>query len=180
MFVFAFDASTGKLSPADPPSARTAPGAGPRHFVFHPGGRLAFSINELASTVTTYTWDRAAGSLTTGASVSTLPGGFSAESSTAELAVSSDGKFLYGSNRGHDSIAVFAVTGGGALSLVQHASTRGKTPRNFSIDPSGQWLVAANQNSDSLAVFKIDGTNGHLVSVGDLATVASPVDVLFQ
>jgi 6-phosphogluconolactonase len=180
VFVYNFDAATGVLTPADPPSAHVAPGAGPRHFVFQPDGRHAFSINELASTITSFTWSAATGLLTPGASVSTLPAGFSGSSSTAEIAADRAGRFVYGSNRGHDSIAVFKAGADGSLSLVQHEPTRGKTPRHFSIDPTGNWLIAANQGTDSLAVFKVDGTSGRLTPVGDLVTVGSPVDVLFR
>jgi 6-phosphogluconolactonase len=180
VFIYNFDAATGALTPAATPSAHVAPGAGPRHFAFHPDGQHAFSINEMGSTITTFTWSAADGRLTPGQSVSTLPAGFSAESTTAELAIDRSGRVLYGSNRGHDSLAVFAVGANASLSLVQHVPTRGKTPRNFALDPSGHWVIAANQQSNSLAVFAVDGTSGRLTPAGDLVTVGSPVDVLFR
>jgi 6-phosphogluconolactonase len=180
LFVYAFDPATGKLTPADPPSARVAPGAGPRHFAFHPDGRSAFSINELASTVTSFAWAPATGTLRPGETVSTLPAAFKGTNSTAELAIDPAGKFLYGSNRGDDSIAVFSIGRGEKLSLVQHVSTRGKTPRNFSLDRSGRWVIAANQGTDSLAVFSVDPASGKLSPAGDLVPVAAPVDVLFE
>jgi 6-phosphogluconolactonase len=180
IFVYAFDPATGALTQASPPSAHVTAGAGPRHFVFHPDGRHAFGINELASTITAYTWDRADGRLTPGPSVSTLPADFKGTNSTAELAIDTGGRFLYGSNRGHDSIAVFKVDGSGAATLVEHTSTRGKTPRNFALDPTGRWLIAANQESDSLAVFRVDPATGRLAPVGEPARVGTPVCLLFQ
>jgi 6-phosphogluconolactonase len=180
VFVYAFDAASGKLTPSDPPSAATAPGAGPRHFAFHPNGSAAFSINELNSTITSYTWDGGTGALTPGASVSTLPANFQGTNSTAEIEVDAAGGFVYGSNRGHDSIAVFAVKPSGALSLVEHTPTGGKTPRNFAIDPTGRWLVAANQDSNTLTVFRRDATSGRLTPAGTPHDVAKPVCVLFR
>jgi 6-phosphogluconolactonase len=180
LFVYRFDPSIGSFAFGDPPSARTAPGAGPRHFAFHPDGRHAFSINELNSTVTALDWDPAHGTLTPQGSVSTLPAGFKESNTTAEVEVDSRGRFLYGSNRGHDSIAVFGINPtSGALTLVGHAPTRGKEPRHFALDPTGKWLVAANQESNSLAVFRVDPASGTLTPVGDLASVGRPVCVLF-
>ncbi len=179
VFVYTFDPATGDIKPAPQPSAATPPGAGPRHFAFHPGGRSAFSINELSSTITSYTWNGRTGALTPGASVSTLPANFQGTNSTAEIAIDAAGSFVYGSNRGHDSIAVFAVTPAGALSLVEHTPTGGKTPRNFTIDPTGRWLVAANQESSTLTVFRRDATSGRLTA-GTSHDVPTPVCVLFR
>jgi len=156
-----------------------APGAGPRHVAFHPTLPLAFAINELTSTITSLSWDPATGRLAAAGSVSSLPAGYSGENSTAEIAVHPNGRFLYGSNRGHDSIAVFTIGPMGTLTLVEHEPTRGQTPRNFAIDPAGKWLIAANQKSNSLAVFNIDQDTGELTSVGPLAQVGTPVCVLF-
>ena len=180
LFVYRFDPSVGKFTFADPPSARMAPGAGPRHFAFHPDGRHAYSINELDSTVTALSWDSKAGRLTPGSSVSTLPAGFTGSNTTAEVEVDARGRFLYGSNRGHDSIAVFAIhPETGALTLVAHTATRGKEPRHFALDPTGSWLVAANQESNTLAVFRVDQARGTLSPVGDVVSVGRPVCVLF-
>jgi 6-phosphogluconolactonase len=179
MLVFRFDASTGALTPHQPPSASLPPGSGPRHFEFHPNGRWLFAINEQAATITTFSWDQKSGSLTASGSVPTRPEGFTT-GSTAEIAVHPTGKFVYGSNRGHDSIAVFGVGADGALTLVEHESTRGQTPRNFALDPSGRWLIAANQRSHTLAVFSIDQTTGALAPVGPLSNVGSPVSILFM
>jgi 6-phosphogluconolactonase len=178
--IYRFDPSTGAATPAEPSSAAVAPGAGPRHLVLHPNGRFAFVISELASTITTFARDAATGALTARGSVSTLPAGFAGSSSTAEIAMHPSGKFLYGSNRGHDSIAAYAVDANGALRLIEIEPTRGKTPRNFTIDPGGRWLIAANQESNTLAVFRIDQSTGALDPVGPLATVPSPVSVLFS
>jgi 6-phosphogluconolactonase len=179
VFVYKFDPSTGSLGANDPSSVQLAPGAGPRHVAFHPTLPLAFSINELTSTITSLSWDAAKGRLAAAGSVSSLPAGFSDENTTAEIAVHPNGRFLYGSNRGDDSIAVFAIAPTGTLTLVEHESTRGKEPRNFAIDPSGKWLIAANQKSDNLAVFSIDQNTGALSPVGALARISTPVCVLF-
>ena len=180
LFVYRFDLGLGSFTFGDPASARVPPGAGPRHFAFHPDGRHGYSINELDSTVTALEWDPSTGKLTADASVSTLPAGFTGENSTAEVEVDSRGRFLYGSNRGHDSIAVFRINPvSGALTLIAHTLTRGKEPRHFALDPTGRWLVAGNQNSNTLAVFRVDQTGGTLSPVGDLVSVGSPVRVLF-
>lgn len=180
LFVYRFDPSTGRLSPNDPPAAPAAPGAGPRHFAFHPDGRFGFAINELSSTITTYAWDPARGALTPGPSVPTLPEGAHDGSFTAEIEVHPGGRFVYGSNRGHDSIAAFQVQpSSGRLALIETESTRGRSPRHFALDPSGQWLIAANQRSDTLAVFRVDADSGALSPEGDLVATPSPVCVLF-
>jgi 6-phosphogluconolactonase len=179
VLVYRFDASKGILAPNRPPSAALPTGSGPRHFAFHPNGKWLFAISELAATITTFEWDQASGRLTAGGSVSTRPAGVTT-GTTAEIAVHPSGRFVYGSNRGHDSIAVFRVDGGGALTLVQYESTRGKTPRHFAIDPAGRWLIAANQESGTLAVFRIDPNTGRLSPVGPLTSVGSPVNILFM
>jgi 6-phosphogluconolactonase len=179
MLVYRFDASDGGLTPNQPPSAALPPGSGPRHFAFHPNRRWLFTISEQAATITTFAWDQKSGSLTAFASVPTRPDGVTG-GSTAEIAVHPSGRFVYGSNRGHNSIAVFSVGGDGMLTLVEHESTRGQTPRNFALDPTGRWLIAANQRSGTLAVFSIDQTTGALSPVGPLADVGSPVSVIFM
>jgi 6-phosphogluconolactonase len=179
ILVYRFDQATGQLTPNDPPSIELTPGSGPRHLAFHPNGRFAFAINELSSTMTSLAWDAAKGTLRMLGSQSTLPAGYTGDNSTAEVAVHPGGRFLYGSNRGHDSIVVFAIAPDGALTLVEHEPTRGKTPRNFTIDPTGRWLIAANQGSGTLAVFGIDEKTGALSPAGALAEVGAPVCVLF-
>jgi 6-phosphogluconolactonase len=179
MLVYRFDVSTGALTPNQPPAAGLPTGSGPRHFSFHPNGRWLFTISEQAATITSFLWDQKSGTLTASGSVPTRPEGVTT-GSTAEIAVHPSGRFVYGSNRGHDSIAVFSVGIDGELTFVEHESTRGQTPRNFALDPSGRWLIAANQRSGTLAVFSIDQTSGALAPVGPLATVGSPVSILFM
>jgi 6-phosphogluconolactonase len=179
VLVYRFDASKGVLTPNQPPSSALPPGSGPRHFAFHPNGRWLFTISELAATITTFAWDQASGRLSASGSVSTRPSDVTT-GSTAEIAVHPSGRFVYGSNRGHDSIAVFTVGRAGGLRLVEYESTRGQTPRNFSLDPTGRWLIVANQQSGTLAVFSIDQNTGALSPVGPLTSVGSPVSVLFM
>ncbi|MCI0420866.1 MAG: lactonase family protein, partial [Acidobacteria bacterium] len=150
LLVYRFDAAKGTLAANDPPSASVKPGSGPRHFAFHPGGRYAYVINELASTVTAFQYDAGKGVLKELQTLSTLPKDFTGSNSTAEVQVHPSGRFLYGSNRGHDSIAVFAIAANGTLRHIENESTGGSTPRNFGISPDGQYLLAANQKSDSV------------------------------
>ena len=178
MLVYRFDASSGALTPNEPPSSALPPKSGPRHFAFHPRGPWVFTINEQAATITTFAWDQKTGTLSARGSVPTRPEGVTG-GSTAEIAVHPSGRFVYGSNRGHDSIAVFTVGADGVLTLVEHESTRGQTPRNFALDPSGRWLIAANQRSNTLAVFRIDEKTGALSPAGELSSVPAPVSILF-
>ena len=180
VFVYRYDAMGGRLSAGLHPAVAAQPGAGPRHFAFHPNGRFGFAINELSSTITAYSWDGQRGALKTLATVPTLPRGSRQRNSTAEIRVHPGGRFLYGSNRGHDSIAVYSVApASGTLALVEHESTRGRTPRNFTIDPTGQWLIAANQGTDTLAVFRINTKDGSLTATGGLTSLGSPVAIVF-
>jgi 6-phosphogluconolactonase len=180
ILIYRFDAARGTLTPNDPPAAAVDPGSGPRHFAFHPNGRYAYIINEMASTVTALAYDAQKGTLTPLQTLSTLPGGFKGNSSTAEVQVHPSGKFLYGSNRGHDSIAIFKIDPDtGRLTAAGHQSTQGKTPRNFGIDPTGQYLLAANQDSDSIVVFRIDPATGALTPTGQVVEAPTPVCVKF-
>jgi 6-phosphogluconolactonase len=180
VMLYRFDASKAALIPSEPPFAPVRPGAGPRHFAFHPNGRFAYVNNEMASTVTAFQWNARKGSLTESQTVSTLPSEFTGTNSTAELEVHPNGRFLYVSNRGHDSIAVYAIDGRtGKLTLVQHQSTDGKTPRGFEIDPTGRFLVAGNQNSDTIVVFRIAQRTGRLSPTGQSVDAGSPVCVKF-
>ncbi|MFN4179154.1 MAG: lactonase family protein [Armatimonadota bacterium] len=180
LLVYRFDAVKGILEPNDTPFVATAPGAGPRHIAFHPNGKFLYAINELNSTVTAYSYDDAKGILTELQTVSTLPEGFAGNNTTAEVQVHPTGKFLYGSNRGHDSIAIFAIDEAtGKLTSVGHQSTQGKTPRNFGIDPTGTYLFAANQDSDNIVVFRIDPQTGRLEPSGRIIEVPTPVCVKF-
>ena len=176
IMIYRFDGSNGKLTPNGAPWVKLKPGAGPRHFTFHPNGRWAYVINELDSTFTAFSYESGSGSLKEMQTVSTLPTGFSGENSCADVHVSPSGKFLYGSNRGHDSIVVFSINPGtGKLTFVEHVSTGGKTPRNFTIDPTGAFLLAANQKSDNVVSFRIDATSGRLRPTGHVAEIPTPV-----
>ena len=176
LMVYRLDLDQGKLLPNDPPSTSVEPGAGPRHFEFHPNGRIAYLINEIGNTVTSYNYDAQRGALTEIATVPTLPADYSETSHTADIHVSPSGEFVYGSNRGHDSIAIFRTDGDtGKLAFVGHQSTQGEVPRNFAIDPTGTFLLAANQNTDTIVTFRIDGRTGELSPTGEVTQVPAPV-----
>lgn len=182
ILIYGFDAAKGALTPHIPPFASVKPGSGPRHFAFHPSGKYAYVINEMACTITAFRYDTATGALEEFQSASTLPAGQSVlpEFSTAEIAVHPSGKFLYGSNRGHNTIAVFSVNPTtGEIRLQQNASTQGRIPRGFGIDPTGQYLLAANQDSHNVVVFRIDTNTGQLNSTGHSVEIGSPVCVTF-
>ena len=175
--IYRFDASNGSIVPAEMPFVAVAPGSGPRHFTFHPSGKFAYVINEMGSRVTAFRYAPATGALTVMQTVSTLPADFKGEDNSAEIEVDKKGRFLYASNRGDDSIAVFAIAKSGELTKVQNVSTQGKIPRNIRIDPAGKFLLAANQNSDSVVVFKIEG--GKLTPTGQVLEVPSAVCLQF-
>jgi 6-phosphogluconolactonase len=178
LLIYQFD-ERGRLSPNDPPFASLAPGSGPRHFAFHPDGRHAYVINELSSTATAFAYNADRGTLTELQTLSTLPDGPVPGNSTAEIQVHPSGKFVYGSNRGHNSIVVFSVDKDGKLKHIENESTRGKIPRNFGIDPTGKYLIAANQESGSLAVFQINAQTGALDPIGDPINAPKPVCIKF-
>jgi 6-phosphogluconolactonase len=180
VLIYRFDGKGGTLAANDPPHVEVTPGAGPRHFAFHPSGKFAYVINELDLTITAFAYDGERGALTVIDSQPTLPAGASREgASTAEVQVHPSGKFVYGSNRGHHSIAIFQVDEQtGKLTPAGHALTRGKTPRNFAVDPTGQFLLAGNQDSDTIAVFRIDQSTGALTPVGE--PVAAPMPVCLR
>ena len=179
VMIYRFDPAARKLLPGKQPSASLKAGAGPRHLTLHPNGRFVYVINELDSTMTTFTYN--AGALRAVDTVSTLPPGFSGVSYCADVHVSPSGKFLYGSNRGHNSIVVFALDARtGKPTLVEHVSTEGKWPRNFVIDPAGKFLLVANQHTDNVVVFKIDSETGRLRPSGQVAEVPVPVCLKFR
>jgi 6-phosphogluconolactonase len=182
LMIYAFDDKTGKLKPNGAQAFyQTKPGAGPRHFAFHANGKLAFLINELDTTVTSLAYDEKLGTLKEIQTVPTLPAGVSGASNTcADIHISPNGKFLYGSNRGHNSIVSYKIDEKtGNLQYIEHVSTGGKTPRNFVIDPTGRFLLAANQNSDNVVIFRIDEKTGKLQSTGNTAQVPTPVCLKF-
>jgi 6-phosphogluconolactonase len=179
LVVYLFDAAKGTLR-ASPQVVRTAPGAGPRHLVFSSDGRFLYVINELQSTVVAYSYDAASGVMHDLQTIATIPKSFPGSNTTAEIEIHPSGKFLYASNRGEDSIAVFAIdTQTGMLTHVETQPTGGKTPRNFAIDPTGSWLLAANEDSNDIIVFRIDQKNGRLASTGGAVEVPSPVCLTF-
>jgi 6-phosphogluconolactonase len=178
VMVYKYDADKGTLTANDPPAADITSGSGPRHFAFHPDGRHAYVINELTSTVTAMDYDPERGVLKPMQTISTLPGDFRGETTCAEVQVHPSGKFLYGSNRGHDSIAVFAIDPEtGRLTAAGHQAQDIKTPRNFGIDPRGSHLLVANQNSNSIVVFRINAQTGELKPTGIRVEVPMPVCV---
>lgn len=180
VFVYRFDSDKGLLEPNDPPYVKVAPGAGPRHFAFHRDGRFAYVINEMASTVTAFAYDRSRGVLKELQTITTLPKDFTGRSTTAEVQVHPSGRYLYGSNRGHDSVAVFSIDAReGTLTLVEITPTQGKTPRNFGIDPTGAFLLAAHQDTDNVVVFRVDAKTGRMTPTGQILEVGSPVCVKF-
>jgi 6-phosphogluconolactonase len=180
IMIFRFDSRRGKLTPGRTPWVQLKPGAGPRHLTFHPSGKHAYVINELHATISAFSHDRGSGDLKEVQTVPTLPPDFTAANTSADIHISPDGRFLYSSNRGHDSIAAFKVDPrNGTLSFIAHESTGGKTPRNFAIDPTGAFLLVANQKSDNIVVFRRDLRSGRLKATGQVAQVPSPVCLKF-
>lgn len=170
----------GELKENEPAYAETAPGAGPRHFTFHPNGKFAYVINELDNTVTAFLFNDSTGALILIDSYTTLPDNFEGESYCADIHIHPSGNFLYGSNRGDNSIVIFSINReSGKLTLVGHESTRGNWPRNFTIDPTGKLLLVANQKSNDIFVFNIDQVKGTLNYTGNSAKLPSPVCLLF-
>jgi 6-phosphogluconolactonase len=176
VMIFRFDAGTGSLAPAEPAFVAVKPGSGPRHIAFHPNGRWAYVINELASALTVFGCDASSGALREIQTEATLSKDFSGENTGAEVAVHPSGRFVYGSNRGDDSIAVFACDpASGRLAFIERVATGGKTPRQFVIDATGGYLLAANQDSDGVVIFSIDTNNGRLRPTGGRARSDCPM-----
>ena len=176
--VYAFDAAKGSLTRHS--AAKVKGGSGPRHFSFHPNYRFAYGLNEMGSSVTAFRWSEDKGQLDEIATTTTLPSGFAAENNCAEILVHPTGKFVYASNRGHNSIAVFECNPEtGAVKLIDHTPTQGEVPRNFRMTPDGRWLLAANQNSASVVVFALNPATGKLTSNGQTARVDFPVCIKF-
>lgn len=178
ILIYSLDAEKGKLTPHDPAAANVQPGSGPRHFDFHPGGKYAYVINEMALTVTAFKYNAKRGRLKTLQTISTIPDADRDQKglSTAEVRVHPSGKFLYGSNRGHDTIVAFRINQDtGELTYIENEPTQGKTPRNFFIDPTGKYLLAENQSTDSIVVFRINQDSGELEPTGNSIKIPSPV-----
>jgi 6-phosphogluconolactonase len=175
--VYAVDTAKGSLT--EHTRTNVKPGSGPRHLSFHPNYRFAYGDYELTGEVGAFTWDDSAGKLTHIQTLSTLPEGYTGTKSCAEVLVHPTGNFVYVSNRGHDSIAMYSTAKDGKLTFLGTAPTEGKTPRNFRIDPSGAWLIAANQDGGNVVVFRIDKKTGKLSSTGEQAKVPFPVCIRF-
>ena len=179
-FVFSLDTSSGKLVSAASPMA-SRPGAGPRHVDFHPTKPYAYLLNELDSTVTTYRFDGERGTLTPLQVITTLPPGFTGNSSTSEIVVTDSGRFVYASNRGHDSLSIFAIDDtAGTLSPIGWELTQGKTPRFFAIETSGVVLYAANMDSDTIVAFRVDPGSGKLTPTSQIIRTGSPSSIVFR
>lgn len=180
VMIYALDVENGTLTPNTQPWARVQPGAGPRHFDFHPNGRYAYVINEIDSTFTAFRYDATEGTLVEFQTLSTLPDDFDGTSHCADIHVHPSGKFLYGSNRGHDSIAICAVDADtGRLTPIGHESTQGQAPRNFGLNPEGTLLFAANQQTNTIVTFAVDPEAGTLTPTGAVTEVPTPVCLKF-
>jgi 6-phosphogluconolactonase len=178
--VYRFDEKTGKVTTNEPAFAKLNGGSGPRHLAFHPNGRWLYAVQELSNEVVAFKWDAAKGELTQFQQVKTLPADFTEPSTAAEIAVRQDGRFLYTSNRGHDSIAVYSVDDrSGELTLRQRVPSRGKVPRYFTFDPTGKWLIVSNQEGGNVSVFSVDAKSGELKPVGDPVALPKPMAVVF-
>ncbi|HUE75709.1 MAG TPA: lactonase family protein, partial [Chloroflexota bacterium] len=180
VLTYRLDRASGKLVAGSQPSVQASPGAGPRHLDYHPNGRFVYVINEINSTITAYGYDSERGTLEELQTVPTLPDDFTGSSTCADIHVAPSGRFVYGSNRGHDSLVIYAIEEQtGRLEYVGHESTHGQTPRNFAITPSGDLLLAANQDSDNIVVFRVDQKTGRLEPTGQQADVPTPVCLKF-
>jgi len=181
VFAYRIDPATGTLAPHDPAFIATPPGTGPRHTKFSRDGRFFYILNEIDGSISVCAYDAARGAGTPIQHISTLPAGFKVTDAdrAAEIRVHPNGKFVYASNRGHESIAVFAVQAGGTLQLVEIVPCGGKYPRNFELSPDGNWLVCANQTTNNVVSFKVDAATGRLTATGHTATVPQAVCVLF-
>lgn len=180
IMIYRLDAQEGTIVANRPPFVQLKPGAGPRHFVFHPGGKCAYVINELDCTITAFAYDSTSGALTEVQTVPTLPEGCAGRNACAEIRVYPSGRFLYGSNRGHDSIVVYRIDEAEKpLTFVEHETAGIKTPRSFNIDPTGTFCLVANQGSDSVVVFRVDHQTGALEPTGHKVAVPKPVCVRF-
>jgi 6-phosphogluconolactonase len=180
-FVFSLDTAGGTLVPGKPPSVACRPGAGPRHAAFHPGKPCVYVLMELDSTIVTYRFGAEPGALTPLQVIGTLPPAFTGTNTTSEIVVAPSGRFLYASNRGHDSLAIFAIDdASGTLTPVGWEPTQGRTPRFFAIEPSGTFLYAANQDSDTIVTFRIDQAAGRLAPTGDVIKTGSPSTIVFR
>jgi len=180
IYIYRFDPTFRSLSPADPPTVSVKPGSGPRHFSFHPNGKIGYLVTEMGGTVYVYSWDSQLGQLHQLQSISTLPADFHGYNKSAEVRIHPSGRFLYASNRGPDTLAIFAIDPDkGTLKLLGFQSVGGKGPRDFAIDPTGTFLFAANQDSDTVKVFRINSDTGMLTPLNITLNVPVPICVTF-
>jgi 6-phosphogluconolactonase len=180
IMIYRFDAKTGQVTPNEPAFARLNGGSGPRHLAFHPNGQWLYAVQELSNEVVAFNWNARKGELTQFQQVKTLPADFTGQSTAAEIAVRHDGKFLYVSNRGHDSLVVYAIDAkSGELTLRQRVPSRGKVPRYFTFDPSEKWLIVSNQEGGNVAVFSVDASSGELAPIGDPVAIPRPMALAF-
>jgi 6-phosphogluconolactonase len=179
IFTWKFDDTRGTLTANDPPAVSLPPGDGPRHFYFHPNGRWLYSIQEEGSNIVLFDYDAEQGRLAARQTISSLPPGFAGSNFCSEIMVSADGRFLYAGNRLHDSIAIFSIGAGGALTWLGEQWTRGSYPRSFNFDPTGRFLYACNQRGDNLAVFRVDRKTGGLAFTGHYTPVGNPSSIVF-
>lgn len=179
-FLYRLNGSDGKLRAGDPEFLTAVPGAGPRHLAFHPNGRLLFVLNELNSTLRSLTWDSERGLAEPIQTLSTLPENYFGINTTAHVVVAPSGRFVYASNRGHDSIAVFSVNPDtGRMQFLERVWSYGETPRNFAIDPSGNFMYVGHQNTDNIVTFRVDQTTGRLTPTGQFTAAGQPVSIVF-
>ncbi|HEX4269748.1 MAG TPA: lactonase family protein, partial [Rhizomicrobium sp.] len=180
IFSYRFDSISGKLTPGNPAFAQMPPGFGPRHMIFGRDGTFAYVLGEMGSKVVALAYDKARGALTPVQTIATVPSDFKGETNAAELVLDAAGRFLYASNRGHDSVSLFEISPRtGKLSLLQVAPSHGKTPRSIALDPDGSHLLAANQDSDQIVIFKREARSGRIMPDGQVLDIPSPVCILF-
>ena len=178
--IYKFDANTGQLSPNDPPFTKVAGGMGPRHLAFHPNGKWAYGIAELANEVMAFNWDSGKGALMQFQSVKTLAEGFKEPSTAAEIAVHANGKFLYATNRGEDSIVVYDIDAStGERAFKQRVPSGGKVPRYFTFDPTHRWFIVSNQEGANVSVFSVDPKTGELAQKGEPVALVKPMALMF-
>jgi 6-phosphogluconolactonase len=179
ILVWKFDVAAGKLIPNDPPSVGVPPGDGPRHFAFHPNGRLLYSLQEEGSTLVTFDYDGASGRLKAKQTISSLPPGFAGSNFTSEVAVSPDARFVYAANRLHDTIAWFSIAADGTLRFAGEEPTRGNYPRFFTFDPSWRFAFSCNQRADAIASFRVNRETGALTHTGQYTAIGTPSHLVF-
>ncbi|MFM7866957.1 MAG: lactonase family protein [Planctomycetaceae bacterium] len=179
IYVWKFDVASGKLSPADQPWVQLPAGDGPRHVHFHPNGRWLYSIQEEGSTIVLFDYDSGSGALTARQTVPSLPAGYAGSNFCSEILVSADGRFVYGGNRLHDSIGIFATASDGRLTQVGNEWTRGNYPRSFTFDPAGGFLYCCNQRADNVTIFRVNRVSGQLEFTGRYVPVGNPSIVVF-